>query len=77
MIFDGLHGVAGPYAQAIFVDELGVSSSNLSGCVPKADFGGGHPDPNLTYAPVLVSKMGLTKNGTPIEEIGRYVRSCV
>eukprot|EP00938_MAST-03A_sp_MAST-3A-sp1_P004762 g4762.t1 len=68
MIFDGLHGVAGPYAQAIFVDELGVSSSNLSGCVPKADFGGGHPDPNLTYAPVLVSKMGLTKNGTPIEK---------
>ena len=68
MIFDGLHGVAGPYAQAIFVDELGVSSSNLSGCVPKTDFGGGHPDPNLTYAPVLVSKMGLTKNGTPIEK---------
>ncbi|GJS01741.1 protease 2 [Tanacetum coccineum] len=26
------------------------------------DFGGGHPDPNLTYAKELVSRMGLGKN---------------
>jgi phosphoglucomutase len=71
MIFDGLHGVAGPYAQAIFVNELGVSSSNLSGCVPKEDFGGGHPDPNLTYAPALVTKMGLRRDGTPLDDDGK------
>lgn len=46
------------------MDELGVSRSNLKGCVPKEDFGGGHPDPNLTYAPALVSKMGLCQDGT-------------
>lgn len=27
--------------------------------VPKEDFGGGHPDPNLTYAHDLVDSMGL------------------
>lgn len=25
------------------------------------DFGGGHPDPNLTYAKELVTRMGLGK----------------
>jgi phosphoglucomutase len=28
-------------------------------CDPKEDFGGGHPDPNLTYAHDLVAKLGL------------------
>ena len=26
------------------------------------DFGGGHPDPNLTYAKELVARMGLSKS---------------
>lgn len=26
------------------------------------DFGGGHPDPNLTYAKELVARMGLGKS---------------
>lgn len=28
------------------------------------DFGGGHPDPNLTYAKELVSRMGLSKENS-------------
>ncbi|GJN23536.1 hypothetical protein PR202_gb11193 [Eleusine coracana subsp. coracana] len=48
--YDALHGVAGAYAKRIFVEELGADESSLLNCVPKEDFGGGHPDPNLTYA---------------------------
>ncbi|XP_010427858.1 PREDICTED: probable phosphoglucomutase, cytoplasmic 2 isoform X1 [Camelina sativa] len=59
--FDALHGVAGAYAHRIFVEELGAQESSLLNCVPKEDFGGGHPDPNLTYAKELVTRMGLSK----------------
>ncbi|CAH9092218.1 unnamed protein product [Cuscuta europaea] len=59
--YDALHGVAGVYAKRIFVDELGAEESSLINCVPKEDFGGGHPDPNLTYAKELVARMGLSK----------------
>lgn len=31
------------------------------------DFGGGHPDPNLTYAKELVARMGLSKTSTQQE----------
>ncbi|KAK9118065.1 hypothetical protein Scep_016158 [Stephania cephalantha] len=61
MNYDGLHGVAGAYAKPIFVDELGGQESSLINCTPKEDFGGGHPDPNLTYAKELVTRMGLNK----------------
>jgi phosphoglucomutase len=54
VLFDGLHGVTGPYAKAILVSELGLSESSIQNCVPLPDFGGGHPDPNLTYAHTLV-----------------------
>ncbi|CAI9278484.1 unnamed protein product [Lactuca saligna] len=59
--YDALHGVAGAYASRIFVEELGAKESSLLNCVPKEDFGGGHPDPNLTYAKELVARMGLGK----------------
>ncbi|KAL1556547.1 Phosphoglucomutase-1, variant 2 [Salvia divinorum] len=59
--YDALHGVAGAYAKRIFVEELGAKESSLLNCVPKEDFGGGHPDPNLTYAKELVARMGLSK----------------
>lgn len=49
MCFDGMHGVAGPYARKIFGDIFGVK--DLMRCNVLPDFGGGHPDPNLTYAP--------------------------
>jgi len=54
VLFDGLHGVTGPYARAIFIDTFGLPESSIQNCVPSPDFGGGHPDPNLTYAHSLV-----------------------
>jgi len=63
--FDGLHAVTGAYAGPIFVDELGAPSDSLRNCVPKEDFGGGHPDPNLTYAKDLVAAMMRDSGSTP------------
>lgn len=57
VLFDGLNGVTGPYGKAIFIDELGLPESSCQGCVPSPDFGGGHPDPNLTYAHELVERV--------------------
>jgi len=54
---DCMHGVAGPYATRIFVDELGAPASSVVNNTPLEDFGGGHPDPNLTYAHDLVEEM--------------------
>lgn len=54
VLFDALNGVTGPYGKAIFCDVLGLSEESIQNCVPKPDFGGSHPDPNLTYAHDLV-----------------------
>ncbi|PPS00781.1 hypothetical protein GOBAR_AA19885 [Gossypium barbadense] len=67
MNYDALHGVAGAYANRIFVEELGAQQSSLLNCTPKEDFGGGHPDPNLTYAKELVERMGLGKSNSGVE----------
>jgi len=55
--FDAMHAVTGPYAQEIFVNRLAAPAHSLMNCVPSEDFGGGHPDPNLTYAEDLVKIM--------------------
>jgi phosphoglucomutase len=52
--FDAMHAVNGPYAREIFARRLGASPDSLMNAVPLPDFGGGHPDPNLTYAHELV-----------------------
>ena len=52
--FDAMHAVNGPYAREIFARRLGASADSLMNAVPLPDFGGGHPDPNLTYAHELV-----------------------
>ncbi|TFK48577.1 phosphoglucomutase [Heliocybe sulcata] len=57
VLFDGLHGVTGPYGRAILVETLGLPASVVQNDVPLPDFGGGHPDPNLTYAKSLVDKV--------------------
>ncbi|KAG7884468.1 hypothetical protein KL938_001595 [Ogataea parapolymorpha] len=57
ILFDALNGVTGPYGKAIFVDELGLPESSIQNCVAKPDFGGLHPDPNLTYARTLVDRV--------------------
>jgi phosphoglucomutase len=57
MRFDAMHAVTGPYAKEIFLDRLGAPEDSLMHCDPLEDFGGGHPDPNLTYAQDLVAVM--------------------
>lgn len=53
-LFDSMHAVTGPYAKRIFVEELGFPETSVINAIPKEDFNGGHPDPNLTYAHELV-----------------------
>lgn len=50
LAFDAMHAVTGPYAQVIFETLLGAPAGTVRNGIPKEDFGGGHPDPNLTYA---------------------------
>jgi phosphoglucomutase len=57
MRFDAMHAVTGPYAKALLEGELGASAGTVINAVPLPDFGGGHPDPNLTYAEDLVKVM--------------------
>ena len=52
--FDGMYAVTGPYAKAIFLNRLGAPQNSLMNCEVSETFGGGHPDPNLTYAHELV-----------------------
>ncbi len=55
IIFDALHAVTGPYAKRILEGLLGASTGTVRNGIPLEDFGGGHPDPNLTYAHELAS----------------------
>jgi phosphoglucomutase len=64
MLFDGMHGAGGPFARRVLVEELGLPESSLMRCNPLPDFGGGHPDPNLTYAADLIKRMGLLSDGS-------------
>ena len=57
MRFDAMHAVTGPTAQEIFIKRLGAPSSSVMNGVPLPDFGGGHPDPNPTYAEDLMATM--------------------
>jgi len=62
--FDAMHAVTGPYAQEIFVKRLGAPASSVINGVPLPDFGGGHPDPNPTYAEELVKTMFAEGSGS-------------
>jgi len=57
MRFDAMNAVTGPYAIRIFEEILGAPKGTVMNAVPKPDFGGLHPDPNLVYAKVLVDIM--------------------
>lgn len=57
ILLDCLNGVTGPYAKRIFVKELGAPENSVVHGVPLEDFGGLHPDPNLTYAAGLVEEL--------------------
>lgn len=60
VLINAMNGVTGPYVKRIF-SELGVDNSSIVNAIPLEDFGGLHPDPNLTYAKDLVNAM---KNGS-------------
>ncbi|HEY8126970.1 MAG TPA: alpha-D-glucose phosphate-specific phosphoglucomutase [Methylocystis sp.] len=47
--FDAMSAVTGPYARALFEDELGATPGSVINATPLPDFGGHHPDPNLVY----------------------------
>ncbi|CAI4895316.1 CKB_collapsed_G0041500.mRNA.1.CDS.1 [Saccharomyces cerevisiae] len=62
LLFDSMNGVTGPYGKAIFVDEFGLPADEvLQNWHPSPDFGGMHPDPNLTYASSLVKRVDREK----------------
>jgi phosphoglucomutase len=75
MVYDTMSGVNGPYSKAVFVEELGQSEEVCMNSEPKDDFGGGHADPNLTYAKQLVEIMGLDRTGQKIDVGDRKVPS--
>lgn len=52
--FDAMHAVTGPYAIEILENRLGAPTGSVLNGRPKPDFGGGHPDPNPTWAKSLV-----------------------
>jgi phosphoglucomutase len=57
LCFDAMHAVTGPYAHEIFIERLGAPAASVINGVPLPDFGGGHPDPNPTYAEDLIKVM--------------------
>jgi phosphoglucomutase len=57
MLFDAMHASTGGYARRILVDELGAPAESILNGIPLEDFGGDHPDPNLTYAAELVRRL--------------------
>ena len=64
MCFDAMHAVTGPYAHEIFIKRLGAPASSVMNGVPLPDFGGGHPDPNPTYAEDLIKVMFAEGSGS-------------
>ena len=62
--FDAMHAVTGPTAHEIFIKRLGAPASSVMNGVPLPDFGGGHPDPNPTYAEDLMAAM-FAKDNAP------------
>ncbi|MGD2171768.1 MAG: alpha-D-glucose phosphate-specific phosphoglucomutase [Gammaproteobacteria bacterium] len=55
--FDAMNAVTGPYAHSILEQRLGAPEGSVMRGRPLADFGGGHPDPNLAHAPELLARM--------------------
>jgi phosphoglucomutase len=57
LCFDAMHAVTGPYAKHIFETMLSAPPGSVINATPLEDFGGGHPDPNLTQAQTLAALM--------------------
>jgi phosphoglucomutase len=57
LCFDAMHAVTGPYAREILERRLGAAEGSVIRAKPLPDFGGGHPDPNLSHASELLARM--------------------
>ena len=57
MRYDALNAITGPYAKEILENRLGAPTGTVVNEIPLPNFGGKHPDPNLTYAKDLVDIM--------------------
>ena len=57
LCFDAMHAVTGPYAVEILENQLGAAKGSVINGIPKEDFGGEHPDPNLVHAHHLAELM--------------------
>jgi len=56
-VFDAMNAITGPYAKYIFEQLLNAPEETVKNAIPKADFGGLHPEPNPLYAAHLVKMM--------------------
>lgn len=63
VLMNSLHGATGPYVEKIFLEEFKCDKSSCVKTNVLPDFGGGHPDPNLTYAADLVKEMASGEHG--------------
>jgi len=61
LCFDAMHAVTGPYALEILENRLGAKKGSVINNKPLEDFGGHHPDPNLTHAKSLADLL-FSKN---------------
>lgn len=66
MRFDAMHAVTGPYAVEILEGRLGAPAGTVMRKEPLADFGGRHPDPNLTHA----RELGEVMSGRDAPDFG-------
>ncbi len=66
MRFDAMNAVTGPYAHEILESQLGAPAGTVVNGRPLPDFGGLHPDPNLSNAHDLVQTM----NGAEAPDLG-------
>jgi len=64
MRFDAMHAVTGPYATEILERILGAEPGTVINGTPLEDFGGGHPDPNLSHAHELLE---MTQGFDPVD----------
>lgn len=64
-----MHGASVSYAKVIFHEIFGADPSTLFHNEHKEDFGGLHPDPNLTYAKHLVQVMDIDKKSSDLASI--------
>lgn len=61
IVVNGMNGVTGPYLKKIIIEELGAPKEAVMNGIPLNDFGGLHPDPNMTYAKDFVELMNSGK----------------